>query len=365
MLTIAAMVDGVDIGEIDGWTRCVYQQRLNQAAGFVLSAPLGSPVVDALGASDSQTRYGLIFSDAGHPPVSGTIDRWQETDGATVSISGTEDYGCLRKRWVALEPAKAGPPYSPIADWQVTAPPVDAFRQVIDANMGPGAHPDRRMPGLTVAIDDSGLLPDPIVLTARFDNLADFVDEQGTGRGVAVTALADGDGGTVVTVRASKYLDNVVFDDASAASRTLLSSSSSGNVVLAGGTGDGLLRTFAQVGTAVGWGRVEKWVDARTADTPEELQEAALLEAATSAGTRSLTVDLDDAGPHVLGEDFRLGDWVWLVASGVEGFVRIVGIVATASQTGVSRQLLVGDSSTAAWQQKLLRRRVDALERAK
>lgn len=366
MLSVAVTVNGVDVGELGSWLRLAWRKRLNEVTGFVLTAPADAASVDLLAASTEGNRVGLIVTDTDHDlAFSGTVNMDVLADGAVVTASGTDDLSILNQRYASPQPSQAGPPFATSSHWSYSGTACDAFVALIDANFGAAAHSDRSVSALTVVADkDLSSSPTPIVLKARFEPLVDLVAERGGPNGLAVNVLCDGNGEWLASVRESRALGAVVFDDAPGTRRTRTRKSAAANVVLVGGAGEGIARMFNQSGSIAGIDRVERFDDARQVDDSTELAAAASEAVTESLATRTLDVSLTGTNGATYGRDFLLGDWVWLVVGGSEGFVRVTGVDLVSSSAGEAWTLTVGvPGDSALVSTRSLARRLSRLEK--
>ncbi len=332
-----------------------HQGRLNyERAGAVLrwrQPGSWSITVDDLNdAAWALTKPGasivLRDPDTGGTVVSGpmTLPRLladENTPGRIVAHGETDEVH-LRDR--LAYPVPASPPNNQAADShdRRSGPASTVLLAYVNANAGPGARPERRVPGLTLATDPG--VGDYVIGAARFPNLLDLLEE---------LAVAGGDVGfdvrrTLTTgpvfrvyrprdlTRAGRFalvLGNVTdLDWALAAPKA--------TVVIGGGQGDLEARTFVAAedqAAADRWHRrIETFHDARAEGDPAKLQQDVETKLAEAGETAQAKISPRD-GPNLrYGIDYGLGDRITVEAAPartVTGVIREVEITVTPDGT--------------------------------
>ena len=296
----------------------------NAPGGFDFTAP-ASAVADLL-----TPGAGIVIERDGVPLLSGPLDATRRTwaqDADHLILSGPDDTIALADR-VALPvplaaPSAAGTAYAAAAYDVRTGVAETVMRAYVDANAGPGARSERRVPGLRLAPD----LARGATVTgrARFAPLDELLRD---------LALAGGDlGCRVVQATDAAALEFQVYPTRDLTSVAVFSAEygnlrsydyrtgvPSGTYVYVLGGGELTARAIIEGGDAaaiVAWRRREQAVDARnTADIAEltTQRDKELLERRADTG---LSVTPSNGPGLAFGVDYGLGDRVTVVVDGV------------------------------------------------
>lgn len=231
----------------------------------------------------------------------------------TLTVGGPDDMVHLARRRAHPQPGSAAPPYS-LTEYDVrTGLASTVLGEYVDANAGPGALTQRRVPGLVVDVDP--VLGTTVTGRARWQQLLELLQELATAGGVAFTVRQVGNqlvfavhapADRSSTVRFSEELGNLGPYQYDSAVPPL-------NYVYLGGQGEGTARVIVEGQDAaeiIDWQRIETFADRRdTADGGELAQHLAktLEENSTSA---SLTVTPVDTDRQKYRTHYALGDMV-------------------------------------------------------
>ncbi len=309
---------------IEDYTDLSLLLSFNAPGGFDFTAP-ASTIAGLL-----TPGAGVIIERDGVPLLSGPLDAKRRTwaqDADHLILSGPDDTIALADR-VALPvpgaaPNAAGTAYSAAAYDVRTGAAEAVMRAYVDANAGPGARPERAVPGLRLAPD----LGRGTTVTgrARFDALDELLRD---------LALAGGDlGFRVVQATDAAAREFQVYPTRDLTSSAVFSPEYGnlraydyregvppGTYVYLLGGGELTARTVIEGGDAaaiVAWRRREQAVDARnTADVGEMTTQIRkeLLDRRADVG---LSVTPSDGPGLAFGADYGLGDRVTVMVDGV------------------------------------------------
>jgi hypothetical protein len=372
---------GALVGEVSLFTTLTYSVRFNAVGAFTLTMPADAADADLL-----DFGCGLVVERDGQIVFSGPVTRREkalptDTGGpGTLTVGGPDDLTVLADR-LAL-PVPLGPPFtSPTRDVR-SGKAETVIYGYVDANAGPGARPDRRVPGLTLASDQGRGAT--VTGSARFDNLLELC---------AKLALAGGELGLRV-VQQGVGLQFQVYDPADRSASVILGREAGSllgytygaerpeaNAVIGGSGDEGAERTFVERADtdaiALYGTRVESFLHAPAAtatledsvvDPVAELTQAVATELAGKVAKTTLNATPFDGGPLRYGRDYSLGDKVTCVIDGVPiaDLVREVQVTLGASGEQVAPVIGTPNASTAPNLFVLIRRlltRVEVLER--
>lgn len=298
---------------------------------------------------------GIIVSMPNGELFSGPVETAEYAERVTapegiVKVAGRTDGVHLTERLALPDPS------SPVASQTVardvrTGPVETIMHGFVNANLGPGATADRRVPGLIMGTD-LGRGP-TVTRKARFHDL-DYL--------LAKLAIRSSLGHRIVQRGNDLVFECYAVTDRTSEIRLAVEPGTLGAFrlahtapgvthVIVGGQGVGVNRTIIErsnatseaAGTA--WGRrKERWIDQRQSDEVADYEEAAdeLLLEEGFTGEAMQIVPTTDSGLE-FGEDFYLGDKISVIAGDSELQVAITGYRLILDDAGVRLGLLVGD----------------------
>lgn len=305
------------VAEADRAVSAELRPRFNAVGAWTLEVPYAGDAAAAL----LEPGSGIVVDDGTRTLISGPMVKVQRAwtpAGDRLTAFGVDDLVWAARRIAHPSPAD-GDVTTQAYDVR-TGPAETVLLGYIDANAGPSALVDRRVPGLSLATD--GARGETVTGRARFGNLLELLAE---------LALAGGDlGFRIVQPRDSSSLVAEVYVPADRTS-TAIFAEELGN--LAGfnfetgvpdatylyvlGQGEGTLRAVVEGGTApAGWGRIEDVRDRRDTDDAGELAQARDEELAKAAATGALGLDPINTDAVTYGTDYGLGDKVRVLVDG-------------------------------------------------
>ncbi|MEU7617181.1 siphovirus ReqiPepy6 Gp37-like family protein [Micromonospora rifamycinica] len=329
----------------------------------------------------------VVIRDQGSAFKSGPIEGIDFVRAATGDEAGGKwvvDFGDdgahLANRITYPDPTVPFTAQTAEAQWTGTAPAGTLMLDLVDANGGPGALADRRVPQLLIG-DGSGL-GDTITYASRF---ADLYDEL---RALAVLGGAGVPGG-VLGFRVVQVGRDLVAEVYAPRDRTGIARFSfpagtlrkvqvtqeapTCTVALVAGEGRGTDRVGVErinTDAVSTWWRSEEFVDAQSESDPEQLAHAG--DEALDGGREQLTVTTEtiDSPQVVYGDAYRLGDLALVspgAAAPISDVVRAVRLQVT-PRGGRLRTALIGTQAAVtdpAWVagNRTLARRIARMER--
>ncbi len=325
---------GRRLAELDTFTTATFKPRFNQVGFWQLTVPVQERLHTLLVAGN-----GIIVTRNDLPLISGPMRHFRrQLAGATntYELSGPDDLVWFNDHLAA--PVPGGPPYAgQEADIRQGAAET-VIKGYVSDNAGPTAPPARQVPGLTLAPDQHrGLV---ISGRARFVNLLTLITD---------LALSGGDLGCQVR----QGEDTLIFDTYQTADRSdttvfsvelgtldgfdYVRNNAQTNYIIAGGQGEGILRTFAELGdtdSIAEWGRIETFLDRRDVATTTELVQAIATALSEHAEQYELQVTPALTDALQFGRDFSLGDRVTVRIDGetIQDVIREVGITLDAQR---------------------------------
>jgi hypothetical protein len=302
------------VAEVDDFNSLDLVLRFNSPSSWVLNLPTDSFAAREL----IKQRAGIIVVRDGQTILSGMVTnrkrKW-EVLGDVTTVSGVDDTVWLARR--LAYPVPSGPPYTTAEHDVRTDKAETVMRQYVDYNAGPNARSERRVPRLTLAVDQGR--GKTVTGRARFDVLIDLLSS---------LALAGGDLGFRI-VQVGQNLEFQVYQPTDKTKTAIFSpllgnlrefeyssDDAEANYVIVGGQGEGTARTFVERGDSTSitkYGRIESFLDRRDTTDDTELNQAIDEELAQKAEKMSLSISPIDTEQLKFGREYGLGDKVSVV----------------------------------------------------
>lgn len=258
-----------------------------------------------------------------------------KAENADLTLVGLDYMEFMNERLVVSDPA--GPPYSTFTHDVRTGAAGDVIKNYVRFHMGASAKAERRVSGLTVAanLGEGGT----VTGRGRFPTVLELCRE---------LALRGGDigfrfsGTEFVTYVPQDKTSSVIFsrDLGNLTNYRRRVERPRGNYITAGGSGEGTLRAFSELGDAVSiteFGRIEWFYDYRNAGAEAELYAAIVGKLEEMVEKVTIEIDVIDTEGIQYGRDYDLGDRVLVVLPGLsyDNIVREVKIIIDASGESV------------------------------
>jgi hypothetical protein len=240
----------------------------------------------------------------------------------TWNVEGLEDTGMLQRRIIYPDPVNLS---FTTADFHtITDHAGNAILSYIDKHAGSGAHADRKVPNLVIdALDNLG---DSATYKGRFEVLWDFIIAIANTADLGIRIVWDGSTGNIEAqvYEPSDKSATVIFsrDFGNLKGWKRKRTAPSGNVIIAGGEGEGVDRLMSVVSDSASitkWGRTEQFLDSGVSTeqddedprTPAQINEdEATAKLTDSAATDGYELDIIDVDRMQYKTDWDLGDKV-------------------------------------------------------
>lgn len=360
--------DGQRSGEANELTTFTLTDRHNGVGGWELRVPYSHPArallwqagagieLERTTTAADGTRTSTVVASG---PVR-TAARDYSAQGDAAIFYGATDLVWLARRLAHPQPATTVPPYSVSAYDVRTGAAETVVKQYVDANVGPGALPERRVPGLTVvATAGRG---GTHTAQGRWQPVLDLcvgIARRG-GFGLRCTGL-DFD----IYVPVNRATDGVEFslERGNLAAFRYQLASPDATFVYAGGSGTGTSRTIVEgqdSAAALGWGRAERFIDRRDTSTTTDIAGSITEELTTAAATSSLVATPIDTPTCTYGVHYELGDDVGVrLDDGTLVVETITELTVSLLGSGVKVTPVVGEASLLPGTLTLLKRLAD------
>lgn len=338
----------VRTGQIDRLTALELTPVFNDIGGWTLTMPKGTAQAASL------VKGGWINVMTGTQPVlAGQVLGLKVTRSSSETFSGTlTAYGSTAETLLKVlawpAPGLALASQNVDYDRQVGAGET-VIKHYVNANAGPGALVDRRIPGLVVAADSAA--GSTVIGAARMTPLVpDLIGPLATSAGLGFRVLFNAAGNlefqTYVPVDRSASA-RFAIDLGNLTSYEHTEEAPKTSVAVVGGTGDGAARTYRQVidsDAITAWGvRTETFVDSSSAASTDEMDQAGAQQLVNDGPVSSLSIEAIDTPNLRFGEHYFLGDVV--TAEDVTDVLRGLTITWNAAD-GLTRKSTVGTAST-------------------
>jgi len=211
------------------------------------------------------------------------------------------------------------------ARWERTGAAEELIKELVGANLGPGALPVRRVSRLQIEPLHSPPLGATVSIGTRFQVVSDVARELAVAGGELTWYIEHLGRDLMFRVRAPRDLSNRVrfsLDLGNLISYRAEPQAPTCTTAIVAGQGEGTARTIIERSAVSPWGRIENFVDRRDTDDTAELQaagDAALAEGAERTDLAAEAIDLPDPRLPRYGRDYDIGDLVTVeLADGVE-----------------------------------------------
>jgi hypothetical protein len=331
--------------------------RYNNVGAWKIVLRASHPLADSLRAPGS----GIIvtLSDGrvllSGPTRSATITKTSSDPSGIWEIIGVDDSIILGQRLAYPDPSTADVT-AQAADYDIRTDLAETvLKEYVDANIGPSAPVDRKIPALTIEPDLGR--GSTVTGKARFDRLGELLSVLSITSGLGFTV--DQDGADLV-FRVYEPTDRSLSIRMDIDNNRLTKSEYSYTTptatrVIVAGQGTGVDRTFVEVSTVESesaeddWAsRIEVFKDQRNTNDLTELAQAGEEILADGGFTvRSVSVSPSDDQTMRYGEDWGLGDRVTVVVGSDEIAQVVTEVAVIVTDSGVKVGATVGDPKVA------------------
>ncbi|MEU5427611.1 siphovirus ReqiPepy6 Gp37-like family protein [Streptomyces olivoreticuli] len=354
------------------------QDAVNNVGTWTVTLPSEHLLADILRTPGS----GLVITGPGDVLMSGPVTGYEyaatpEDRRGSIAVHGVTDSVILADMLAWPQPANPNVTTQTTGHDERTGPAESLMHAYVAANCGPAAPASRRRAGLVMGAD---LGRGPVLSkAARFPALGELLTEIATVAGLRFRVIQRGKQLVFETYAVADRTRQIRLDvlAGTLAGQRVAVSAPAATRVLVAGQGEMEDRTFVPVENAdslaaeSAWGRrIEKFVDQRQTDDPDELAQAGAELLADQGFTRTAVqaVPVEDSTME-MGIDWGLGDRVTVIAGERELTAPVTGLVIKAGDDGFKAGALLGDPSaldtgaTANARLQSAESRVSALER--
>lgn len=311
-----------NVATLEDFASATFNQEFNGVGGWLIKGvPVGSDAATALvpGAGIIALRDGEVIMNG---PLLFPTFEWSEK-GYVMDVSGASDDLALWAR-LCYPDAPSLDLNAAYSDDRGPGAAESVMHAYVTNNAGPAADSTRRWAGLTMGADEGR--GSSVQYSARLDVLGDVLAELAlAGGGLGFHVVQDDDSTDLVfeVYEPTDRSTSAKFNPALGNVRRYTFSRKAGstNDVIVGGGGEGVLRTFVELGDSISqalWGmRLEGFKDQRQTTDATELYQAATDELEQRSDQVNLDLEPIDTTALSYGPDgYVLGD---LVASVVAG----------------------------------------------
>jgi hypothetical protein len=301
------------VAEIDDYSKLEIVLNFNMIGTWQLELPSNSNAAYEL----IKPQAGIIVLRNGQTLFSGPtkiVNRKWNKSGDKITVSGFDDNIFLQRS--LAYPVTSGPPYTAQAYDVRTGKAETIMKAYLNANIGSGAQSNRK---INITTDTDLGLGLTVTGRARFQTLMELFGG---------LALAGGDMGFKV-VQSNNALLFTTYIPSDKTSTVIFSpllgnlidfeytlTAPDENYVIAGGTGEGTARIFAEQGDSDSisvYGRMEHFIDSRDVSSTSELLQSVQNELVQMAEQTALSITPIETNAIQFGRDYNLGDKVTVV----------------------------------------------------
>jgi hypothetical protein len=317
-----------------------------------ITLPVGSEQAEMLRVPGS----GVVISYKGEELVSGPTSKpeieYKDDDVAgSITFNGITDSIYLRDYLVYPQPSNINVETQNVKDWTMTGPAESIMHTLVCANIGPGAHSDRRVSHLTMGVD--GEAGDEITIKARWSKLDTVLSKIAIANKINYRIIQRADQLVFETRLADSREDDVRLSVANGSLSSIKVSYSPPEIThaIVGGKGSGTSRMMREYTTSDSeaaeslWNRrIERFIDQAGSDEESQLKTAALKDLNSKGATEVLSqaIPLDGDQLNFL-DDWQVGDFVTADIEGQELTSEVSGGVLSATKQKVSLGVTLGN----------------------
>lgn len=346
--------------------------RFNNVGTWNLTLPANHYLAEELRAPGS----GIIVTGPNGVLLSGpmrsvSVDKSSEDLVGTIYVEGTDDSVLLGERLAYPTPTTAAVNAQTQAYDKRTGIASTVMRAYVNANIGPSAPVERRIPELTLGTDP--LAGSTVFGSARFDVLGQLLSDLASVDGLGYDVLqqdTDLEFRVYVPEDKSAFVRMDIANDT--LSQTKFSYSAPGaTVAIVAGSGTEADRIFRQVTTTesvdaqTAWGRrIETFIDERSTEDTDELIQAGL-ETLAEEGRTLVSLEVTPSSDLTMeyGVDWNLGDKVTVVVDEDQLTAIVTSVAMRIDADGLFIGATVGNPEGVDYESRLNKRQVTTSKR--
>ena len=341
----------------------VFVARFNNVGSWTVKVPNPSDGGELL----RTPGYGIIVSGPGGVIISGPtlaarLEQNSEDSLGTWEITGASDSLILAERLAYPKPSTADVTAQDESNDTRNGPGESVIKEYVDANIGPSAPSQRKIPALTIETDAGK--GSNVFGSARFTNLQELLFGLASASGVAYKIEQDGNDLELKVYEPQDLTASVRMDIANdQVTRTDYSYQAPKTTrAIVGGPGEATERVFIEGTTSEStaaetlWKRrIETFVDSRGSEELDELNQSAEEELAENGKTIiNVSVTPTDDTNMRYGLDWNLGDQVTVVVDDTEAKAVVTEVGVSIQEDGVRVGATVGNPVSLDFESKLI-----------
>jgi hypothetical protein len=346
--------DLVRLGQVtEEFLDILIEDQFNNVGSWELRLPSTHHLAPALRVPGS----GIVITDhSGTTLFSGPTTQPEDAttvqeSGGILTAKGLSDTVMLVDRIAFPEPSNVDPTTQTLSHDVRTGPVETLMHEYVNANIGPGAPSARRDTRLQMGTDSAR--GSVVTKKARFPVLGQLLADMAAPEGLGFRVVQVDDHLEFQTYEVVDRTDGIRLDvknNTLAGHRVAIGPPGATHVIVAG-QGELVDRTFRlyttteSLAAASEWGRrIERFVDQRQTDDPDELDRAGL-EVLAEEGYSQISVQVVPMENFSVqyGHDWSMGDKVVVVVVGVELAAIVTGYVLRNNDKGFRMGAILGD----------------------
>lgn len=328
------------IAPIDDMLSVSFTERINGRGTWQLDVGYGTETADVF---LTGIGCGVVLNWDNTTVFSGCGNAIRRKNDEVVTVIGIDDTALLGDRIVEPHPTHPGLSTTTQQFDVRTGALSTILGEFVNVNMGPGAHPDRRIADFVLGADPA--IGPTRTIKGRFQRLDELVHETATTNGIVFRALQNNQNQIVGTFRQMARVTGEVFSTVGfdVIDFEVSQRAASATRIIAAGDGEGTGRLTIRVARPMtgrfAGRRIEEFIDERTEDDVAVLTERATERLDEGSETISMKVVIDGADSF----DYIVGDLATIEIDGVRADVPVYETKTTVRPDSVTRELHIGD----------------------
>lgn len=326
------------VAPIDDMHSLTFTERLNGRGTWQLDVGYGTATADVFLAT---TGSGIVAYWDGATMLSGYATAIRRKNNDVVTVVGIDDTALLGDRIVEPSPSNLSTTFQ--AFDVRTGPVSTVLTGFINANLGPTAHPDRRLSGFVMDTDPA--IGPTKTVKGRWQRLDELVHTVATGHDIAYRALQNDSNQIVGQFRQMTRVTGEVFSTVGydVIDFEAQESAATATRMITGGDGEGkarlIVRSAMPMKGRFAGRRIEEFSDERSEDDIAVLTERSEERLTDAKEMVALKVTIDGADAF----DYVVGDLAAIEIDGTRENLPVYESKTTIKPDSVTRELTIGD----------------------